>query len=80
MFNNPERCDSITGGGHEAVELAHRMSDTWAQFARTGNPNPGGRQAWPAFTPERGSTMVFDARSEAQDAPDREEQAAIPPA
>jgi para-nitrobenzyl esterase len=80
VFNNPERCDSITGGGQEAVELAYRMSDTWAQFARTGNPNPGGRQAWPAFTPERGSTMVFDVRSEAQDAPDREEQAAIPPA
>jgi para-nitrobenzyl esterase len=80
VFNNAERCDSITSGGREAVELAHRMSDTWAQFARTGNPNPGERQAWPAFTPERGSTMVFDARSEAQNAPDREEQAAIPPA
>jgi para-nitrobenzyl esterase len=80
VFNNPERCDSITGGGGEAIDLAHRMSDTWAQFARTGNPNPEGRQAWPAFTPERGSTMIFDARSQAQNAPDREEQAAIPPA
>jgi para-nitrobenzyl esterase len=80
VFNNPERCDSITGGGLEAIELAQRMSDTWAQFARTGDPNLGGRQAWPAYTPERGSTMIFDARSQAQNAPDREEQAAIPPA
>jgi len=80
VFNNPERCDSITGGGHESVELAHRMSDTWAQFARTGNPNHAELETWPAFTPERGSTMIFDFRCRAQDAPDRQEQAAVPPA
>jgi para-nitrobenzyl esterase len=77
VFNNAGRCDSITGGGHEALQLADRMSDTWVQFAHSGSPNPAGQATWPAFTPERASTMVFDSHSEAQNAPDREEQAAL---
>ena len=80
MFNNAERCESITGGGPDAIDLAHRMSDTWAQFARTGDPNHSGLQKWPSFTPERLQTMIFDSRSQAQEAPDGKEQAAMPPA
>jgi para-nitrobenzyl esterase len=79
MFNNAERCESITGGGPDAIELAHRMSDTWAQFARTGDPNHAGLQRWPEFNPERMPTMIFDSRCQAQEAPDGKEQAAMPP-
>jgi para-nitrobenzyl esterase len=79
VFNNPERCDSITGGGPEAIQLAQLMSDTWAQFAHTGDPNREGQATWPAFTAAGGSTMVFDAHSRAQNAPDRDEQAALSP-
>jgi para-nitrobenzyl esterase len=28
-------------------------------FARTGNPNHPGLPAWPAFSPQKGETMVF---------------------
>ena len=80
VFNNTELCDTITGGGRGARELAHRMSDTWVQFARTGNPNHGGLDNWPAFTAERESTMIFDTLCQAQDGPDQKELATVPPA
>jgi para-nitrobenzyl esterase len=80
MFNNAERCETATGGGPEAIELSHRMSDTWARFALTGDPNHTGLQRWPWFTSERMPTMIFDSRCQALDAPDGKEQAAIPPA
>jgi para-nitrobenzyl esterase len=67
----------MTGGGPEAIELAHKMSDAWVQFARTGNPNGAGLPNWPAFTAERAPTMVFDSRCELQNAPDAKEQAII---
>ena len=80
VFDNAELCDTATGGGRGAMELARRMSDTWVQFARTGNPNHAGLENWPAFTAERESTMIFDTRCLAQDGPDRKELATVPPA
>ena len=80
VFDNAELCDTATGGGRGAMELARRMSDTWVQFARTGNPNHAGLENWPAFTAERESTMIFDTRCQAQDGPDRKELATVPPA
>ena len=77
VFNNAERCETMTGGGPEAVALAHRMSDAWVRFARTGNPNGAGLPAWPAFTPERVPTMLFDDRCATVDGPDAKEQATV---
>ena len=77
VFNNAERCETMTGGGPQAIELAHKMSDAWVRFARTGNPNGAGLPNWPSFNTERLPTMVFDNRCEVQDGPDANEQAAI---
>lgn len=77
VFNNAERCESMTGGGAEAVELAHRMSDAWIRFARSGNPNGAGLPNWPAFRSDRPATMMFDARPTVLTAPDANEQSVI---
>ena len=77
VFNNAERCETMTGGGPESVALAHRMSDAWVRFARTGDPNGPGLPHWPSFDARRASTMIFDNRCEALDAPDAREQAII---
>lgn len=52
-----------------ARELAVRMHDTWAAFARTGDPNGGGLPEWPAFTPDRRATMVLAERCGVEEDP-----------
>jgi para-nitrobenzyl esterase len=59
-FNNPQRCENMTGGGPEALALADKVSGAWIAFARTGNPNHPGLPKWPEFTAANKATMVFD--------------------
>lgn len=70
-FDNTARCAQGTGNGPEAQALASRMASAWAQFARTGNPSQPGLP-WPAFTPDRCPTMVFDSDCRMVDDPDGE--------
>lgn len=73
VFDNTDRCDAATGGGPAARALAAKVSEAWIRFARTGNPNHGGLPHWPAFTAEKGATMVFDNPCAVVDHPNREE-------
>ena len=68
-FDNTARCAQGTGNGPEAQALARRMATAWANFARTGNPSQPGLP-WPAFTPDRCPTMVFDNACRMVDDPD----------
>jgi para-nitrobenzyl esterase len=77
VFNNAERCETMTGGGPEAIALAQRMSDAWVRFARTGDPNGANLPHWPPFNARQVPTMIFDNRCEALDGPDAHEQAVI---
>jgi para-nitrobenzyl esterase len=70
-FDNTARCAQGTGNGPEAQALARKMATAWANFARTGNPSQPGLP-WPAFTPERCQTMVFDNECRMVDDPDGE--------
>lgn len=70
-FDNTARCAQGTGNGPDAQALAAKMATAWATFARTGSPSHPGLR-WPAFTPERGQTMVFDNACRMVDDPDAE--------
>lgn len=73
-FDNIERCAQMTGGGAAAQRLAARMSAAWVAFARTGDPNHADLPFWPAFSPERGPTMILDDVCRVSDDPDRRER------
>ncbi|MFD1144797.1 carboxylesterase/lipase family protein [Larkinella insperata] len=60
VFNNIARCEEMTGGGKEAYALADKVSQSWINFARTGNPNHKGLPTWQKYTPANGATMLFD--------------------
>jgi para-nitrobenzyl esterase len=70
-FDNTARCAQGTGNGVEAQALAKKMATAWANFARTGDPSQPGL-AWPAFSPDRCPTMVFDNKCRMVDDPDGE--------
>ena len=76
VFYNTDRCETMTGGGPDALALAAKMSDAWIQFARTGNPNHPNLAHWPEFS-SAVPTMLFDRKSQAVPNPDGEEQASI---
>jgi len=58
-FDNTKRCEQGTGNTPEAQALAKKMADSWANFARTGNPNQPGI-AWEPTEPDTNKTMVWD--------------------
>jgi len=39
--------------------LADKMSQSWINFARSGNPAAPGLPVWPAYTKENGSLMIL---------------------
>jgi len=77
VFDNTDRCATMTGGVPEARSLAGKMSDAWIHFARTGNPNHPNLPHWPAFSPEQVPTMIFDNVPEVAMNPDAAEQRSI---
>jgi len=46
VFDNVLRHRTFTGGGEDAVQLGHRVSNLWAAFARTGKPAADGMPEW----------------------------------
>ena len=58
-MDNAELCDHDSGRTPAALLLASQVSGAWVSFARTGNPNHPGLPNWPAFSREKGETMVF---------------------
>jgi para-nitrobenzyl esterase len=52
-------------------KLAKVMSDYWANFIKTGNPNGKGLPEWPAYNMKNYSIMFLDANSHAETLPGR---------
>jgi para-nitrobenzyl esterase len=77
VFDNTDRCETMTGGGADARSLAAIMSDAWIQFARTGNPNHPRMPHWDAFSANYKQTMIFDNKTVQVNGPDAAEQGSI---
>ncbi len=77
VFDNPDLCEHMTGGGEAARALASRVSTAWMNFARTGDPNHSGIPTWKRFNAADKTTMIFDDRCEAKDNLDTAQQALI---
>ena len=65
----------LTGQGSAVQRLSEQMMDAWIAFARTGNPATAALPAWPAYTADRRTTMVFDESVSVVDAPMEAERA-----
>jgi para-nitrobenzyl esterase len=77
VFDNIDRCVNMTGGGADARALAARVSEAWIAFARKGDPNHPGLPKWPAFTADKGATMIFDNKCEVKNDPDGPERRTV---
>jgi para-nitrobenzyl esterase len=53
-----------TDRGAVAHDLAHRISTTWATFARSGNPNNPSLPNWPSYSLSERATLVLDRHCE----------------
>lgn len=51
--------------------LADLMSNSWANFAKTGNPNTQGIPQWEPYTAQNGNMMIFDYNCKVKHNPDR---------
>jgi len=49
-----------TDRGAVAHDLARRVSSTWVDFARTGNPDNPSIPHWPAYNEGERATMILD--------------------
>jgi len=67
VFDNPDLCEHMTGGGEAAHVLATRVSTAWINFARSGDPNHAGIPYWKRFNASDKTTMIFDDYCKAKD-------------
>jgi para-nitrobenzyl esterase len=72
MFNNIAMARYLTGGGEDAYVLADKISSAWISFIKTGNPNCDALPEWDHYTPEKGTTMIFDNTCKALDNHDKD--------
>jgi para-nitrobenzyl esterase len=72
VFNNIHRCEEMTSGSKEAYVLADKMSSSWLNFAKIGDPNHKGLPKWPKYNSTNTSTMHFDNKCAVQPQMDKE--------
>jgi para-nitrobenzyl esterase len=76
FLDNVDKAPSLVGNGPELQGIADRISSTIAAFARTGDPNGGGRPRWDRFDAKRRATMFLGENIHQVDDPFREERLA----
>jgi para-nitrobenzyl esterase len=68
--------DRFAGSGPRATALSERMMDTWATFARTGDPTGPAVDDWPRYDTARRATAVIGDTVTVVDAPGEAERLA----
>ncbi len=58
--------------GKSDMVLSSMMMDHWVRFATTGDPNPEGREEWPAYDEETDRCVEFDGGKEVMAGQDEE--------
>lgn len=71
-FDNIQRTKNMTGGTKEAQALADKMSQSWINFAKFGDPNNKGLPKWPVYNSSNTATMHFDNVSSVKPQMDKE--------
>lgn len=73
VFNHIDLSGSMVGPIHPQMHVLEAASaGAWAQLARTGNPNHKGLPNWPAYTPDKRATMIFDTPCRVENDPTSE--------
>jgi para-nitrobenzyl esterase len=72
VFDNVDSLP-LTGSRPDRYELAAIMSQSWAAFARNGDPNHPGLPRWPVYTLRDRETMIFDRPCYLENDPARQE-------
>lgn len=80
VFNNVGMSNPAAAGGSPAVDLGHRMSDAWINFARSGSPSHAGLPTWPPISADHWPTLVFDTPCQLGDVVNSAERRAFPDA
>ena len=73
-FANVDEAKTMTGTGQDRYALQDKMSEAWANFARTGNPSGKGVGNWPAYNATTRPTMVLDNQCRLVNDPHKEER------
>jgi para-nitrobenzyl esterase len=75
VFDDMERCETMTRNGLVARALFAQMSQTWINFARSGNPDHVAIPKWnPVKRADGAETMIFDTPCSFSENPDGEER------
>ncbi len=69
VFDNIARSGGFIGDAPECAAIAENMSEAWMAFARDGVPAYRGLPTWPAYTPEKRATMIFDTECRVENDP-----------
>src|SRR4029077_12307783 len=60
VFNNVKTAGPLISKMPEAYAMEDKMSATWVNFARTGNPNNAKIPNWPVYSVGKRETMTFN--------------------
>lgn len=77
-FLNTDRMFTHTGGGARPRKLAQKMAGALATFMATGRPRLPDDGDWPAYSPERGETLVIEEELILRYDPDGPARRALP--